>query len=1054
MKKLLLIGLFFLMAFLEGNALTYYNKDGFNPSSLFSWGQNTDGTGTFPINFSTSGDIFTIRNGTTMVSTSQWNTGGGVTVSIIGTGAIDDGGFNNTITLQMASGSTYIVQGSMLNLSFGIINSNSILYFASSINNLRIDLIYPSLYLEPPAIGITGVTMPGGITTTGNITFALPSNRRVNLGNSTSETFTIGGNFIIQSGIVRINQGSNLTTLNITGDINIAGGILEGTNSDGNATITCANFNLTAGTFKGTIGGNTGVPSFTLTGNLNIAGGSYNAQSGSSAIPIFNLNGIGKNIFSPTLADANHTINLSGSYTLNNDFTVGGNLILTNGYILNLGTRKATLNGSLSIVGTGGTFNGGTGTVEFGPSNTDAVLPAVSLGTLRFNRASQNISMLGNVTVDNLDLSNGTLTIVSNTLKVKQITPGSGGLIGGVSSDLEFITGSTSGLSIPSTTYRKLTLTNSNNAIFSIATGGVTIVDSLKLMQSALNITNGLTLANNSTVRREFLGSSSGSLTGSPTFGASVNLLYTGNTAMIASFEIPSSSTVLNNFTNNNSSGITVNSSMTVNGNLTNTSALAINQPTTVKGVLTLTSAAITSGSVGPANIGNLTVDLNSGYISSSGAGSIIGNINSTKTITRSGYTTVAFPVQGSPSFPSSSYFFYYDELTHDRSSAGDAGWKAIDPSAIGLIDPSNITRGYSGYYANGFTALNVTGSYSHSSNYSLNVSKTAAPGDLDTQNGWNLLGNPFPSVLDWDGVRADNSSVVDAQCQYYNGTSYTAYVGGVPANMNQIPPMQSVFIKKTLMGPGSININKARRLNLTKNFTRRAKLDNVLEVAIDNGTINDKTYLRLHPNATDNFDSDYDANKLSNTSSILPNISTMINGYRFAINSFNEDSIKGKMIPLKITVPATGSFDLKFREEAEIDNSVSIFLHDKLRNVVQDIRLNPLYNITAVKGDTAARFFISFDGNVTGVENESSNSTISAHYDNGIVNTYFKNINANVAEVSFYNTMGMEIYNKKNANITNGKHIFTPNVTQAGVYILKVSTEDKTYTQRILINY
>ena len=1054
------------MAFLEGNAVTYYNLGTNNPLTLANWWTNRDGTGTQPTDF-TSGDIFTIQS-------NMNNPSAGTTWTVSGVGSkvvIEDGitlnarHANNTISLEIQGSGKYRIRGNHSNLTLLTMSSSAIIELYSTTADpfweqplIRSSLTYPNLTVSCSGFSDNGdgdYYFNNNLTVTNDLTFTMGNTDIFEFANgagSNNYTISVGGNFVVNSGTVRLNTTASKTVaLSITGNLSISGGTFQGTSGNGSATISCVDFNLTSGTFRGTAGSSsaTGIPTFSITGDFNIAGGSYNARSGSAtAIPVFSLNGINKNIYSPTLANSFHTINLTGSYTLNNNFTVGGSLILNNSFTLNVGTNIATLNGGLVVNGTGGSFNAGSGTVILASSTMGGSLPGITVGTLTINSPGQTVALVGNVVVNtSLQLTTGTLAIGSNNLTINGTTSlGSGILTGGSSSNLIVATAGAGLITIPTVSLNNLSI---NRTAGTNLAGAVTVNGTLTLTDGQLdNGTNALILGNGANVVINRTSTAVGSLSAAPTFGTTVNVTYTGNTAITANTEIPSSSTVLNNFTNNNTGGITINSPMTVNGNLTNTSALAINQATTVNGVLTLSSGILTSGA------GNLTMNLNSGYIANSGSGSISGNINCSKTAIRAGYHMLTSPVQGAPSFASTSFFKYYNEVGHDRSSTGDIGYTVVSPTSLS-VGSTNIVRGYVANYPAGSTALNLTGSYVHGTDYIFDITKTLGPGDIDSQNGWNLIGNPFPSTLDWDGVYADNSSIVNAQCHYYNGTGYVSYAGGIPGagGMGYLPPMQAIFIKKIALGLSSLLVKDSRRVNGTKNLNRVAKLENVLEVAIDNGTINDKTYIRLHPEATDVFDSKFDANKLNNTSSILPNINTLLNDFRYSINTINSDSLKGKMIPLKITVPATGSFDLKFREEAEIDNSVSIYLHDKLKNVVQDIRLNPVYNITAVKGDTAARFFISFDGVVAGVDNADMSSTISAHYDKGTVNTYFKNINANTAEVSFYNTMGMEIYNKKNVNIANGKYSFSPNIVQAGVYILKVSTADKTYTQRILIN-
>ena len=104
---------------------------------------------------------------------------------------------------------------------------------------------------------------------------------------------------------------------------------------------------------------------------------------------------------------------------------------------------------------------------------------------------------------------------------------------------------------------------------------------------SVLSGCNFLTLGNNATIVR-----TSGGLNLAPTFGTSVNVSYNGIAAQTASFEIPTSNTVLNNLIINNASGVTLSANTSVNGTLTFTSGKLI----TGINSLTLGTSASISG--------------------------------------------------------------------------------------------------------------------------------------------------------------------------------------------------------------------------------------------------------------------------------------------------------------------------------------------------------------------------------------------------------------------------------------------------------------------------
>src|SRR5438046_1029972 len=73
--KTLFLGLYFLVFALWANAGTYYSNNA-NLSSVNNWWSNTNGTGTHPANFTTSGDFFILQTAQT------WTTGGNLTIGV------------------------------------------------------------------------------------------------------------------------------------------------------------------------------------------------------------------------------------------------------------------------------------------------------------------------------------------------------------------------------------------------------------------------------------------------------------------------------------------------------------------------------------------------------------------------------------------------------------------------------------------------------------------------------------------------------------------------------------------------------------------------------------------------------------------------------------------------------------------------------------------------------------------------------------------------------------------------------------------------------------
>ena len=129
---------------------------------------------------------------------------------------------------------------------------------------------------------------------------------------------------------------------------------------------------------------------------------------------------------------------------------------------------------------------------------------------------------------------------------------------------------------VKQSTYYNLIFTPTNNAD---AFGAMTVTNQLTLTSGTFDNGANLTMGNNATISRGL-----GSLTGAPTFGANVNVIYTAN--LVTSFEMPaaggtSAAGVLDDLTFSTSgAAVTIGSPISVKGDMTWTSDAIVNMLT------------------------------------------------------------------------------------------------------------------------------------------------------------------------------------------------------------------------------------------------------------------------------------------------------------------------------------------------------------------------------------------------------------------------------------------------------------------------------------------
>ena len=184
-----------------------------------------------------------------------------------------------------------------------------------------------------------------------------------------------------------------------------------------------------------------------------------------------------------------------------------------------------------------------------------------------------------------------------------------------------------------------------------------------------------------------------------------------------------------------------------------------------------------------------------------------------------------------------------------------------------------------------------------------LNTSTVTAPLGFSgnaSMHGFNLLGNPFISGLDWNyivsdpGYPANTSKGLyftrdNVQCSYIAGV-------GVPGDVNGIiPPMQGFFTKTYATG-NSIILPQAARThdNIHPRYKGGEQVIALVRLALQGEDITDETVLRFDHEAKAGWDNDFDAAKLfySETRtyiySLTDSIKYSINGQPFPDSIIN----------------------------------------------------------------------------------------------------------------------------------------------------------------------
>ncbi len=326
---------------------------------------------------------------------------------------------------------------------------------------------------------------------------------------------------------------------------------------------------------------------------------------------------------------------------------------------------------------------------------------------------------------------------------------------------------------------------------------------------------------------------------------------------------------------------------------------------------------------------------------------------------------------------------------------------------------------------------------------------------------GFNLVGNPYPSYLNWTSsiATAANALTTIWYRTQANGVyafhTYNASGGiGIPAEVTgEIPPMQGFWVRVNA-GGGTLTTNnsmrshgsgsaplKVRSVNNTKNA--------LLRLEVSNGSNNDETVVYFNANASDNPDN-YDSPKMANANAAVPEIFTVSGNENVAINGLNT-LMTDKELALGFSTGETNQFTIKASQISNFDEATQIILKDKLANTEHDLTDNTPYIFSSGPTSTTNRFSLVFRtaGITTGTNSADSKQNISIckNTSNGLTIFVTGNINPG-SSVQIYNALGRLTSHKL---LTENKTIIQL-PKQPGVYLVSIKNGNKSTNQRLVI--
>ncbi len=236
---------------------------------------------------------------------------------------------------------------------------------------------------------------------------------------------------------------------------------------------------------------------------------------------------------------------------------------------------------------------------------------------------------------------------------------------------------------------------------------------------------------------------------------------------------------------------------------------------------------------------------------------------------------------------------------------------------------------------------------------------------------GFNLVGNPYPSPIDWNKTAATLPPTIGKSIyskgkstrfadQFATWLSLGLHDGlGINGASQYIGMQEGFFVQA--FEPDTLRFFNEHRADITNPQTINAPSSiPFMRLSLENNTHADETVIYYSSNASSTQPIDgQDARKLEpeNPISFWCSVKDSV---RLAIHGRHIDAHPDS-IPLSVFVSEGALFRMKLADMANFPSTAMVFLEDRQNNVLQNLRIQPIYSIWLDSGSIENRFFLHY---------------------------------------------------------------------------------------------
>ena len=385
------------------------------------------------------------------------------------------------------------------------------------------------------------------------------------------------------------------------------------------------------------------------------------------------------------------------------------------------------------------------------------------------------------------------------------------------------------------------------------------------------------------------------------------------------------------------------------------------------------------------------------------------------------------------------------------RLNNGNYNLNAVDASGnfagFGAVSPPVFTvgRGYMVAYSSGWNP--AAGSpETHKFSGTLN-NGSLSKAITNTYTPWNLVGNPYPSALDFHTLYSVNSSKLSSDTYYImlgDGTyaSYSVASGSVAGASRYIASMQGFYV--VAASNNTLSFTNAMRAHNTQLFLKNSETFTnrlSLKVSSDANTLSDEVLVHFDPE----FVNAAGAEKMFSFAKEAPNMYTLGEAGKLTINQLPaiENSTE---VPLCVAPGVAAKYTIEAFGTETFDAGTTILLTDFVTGTTTDLGKSKTYIYTATPADNPERFKLHFETSTAlslpesnaGFNIYAADNTLTIENNSGIMDF----------QVAVFDINGREQLRQS----ASGQLTRIPLQVSPGLYIVKVVSKKGISTEKVVV--